>query len=288
MQELYYNSKKICTVTENEYSQFKLLCPYWGLSLIDKANVILGALSTFMIGVHGLSQKKFEQLSQLLQHTGVSLTENRLTPAIQHMHIVFESVHHMPISIKTDSGNTFYLNPIKPVQDTPVQSAIHKQIYLKPKKGDLYITVNAEYEENICEYISYIIIQRCIKEQFQTLSSVSSDIFYLLNQNALSLINPVFADVQKLAFSEPETQMSILPPKVEKKEEPAAIEEDQWESCDTSVHTTPQALSRRRSLQGTHPINPFRQNSGPVSPIAPFQSGAEKKNSAVIRPFHLN
>jgi hypothetical protein len=284
MQDLYYSSKKICTVTENEYSQFKLLCPYWGLSLIDRANVILGALSTFMIGVHGLSQKKFKELTQLLQHTGVSMTENPQTPALQHMYIAIEPGHHIPLSITTDSGDIFYLNPLQEYNDTPVQAAVHKQIYLKPKKGDLHITVSSDFEENICEYISYLIIQRCIKDQFQSLTSVSQDIFHSLNQNALVMINPYFSEIQKLSFPETKSHplnMTDMETESEKKKQnntPAVTAEEEWEVCDPSI-------SASNRLQGGQPINPFKQKAGTGSPISPFHPGTAHKNSTVIRPF---
>ncbi|MFC7371834.1 hypothetical protein ACFQPF_09100 [Fictibacillus iocasae] len=286
MQELYFNSKMICSVTEKEYEQFKLLCPYWGLSLIEEANVILGALSTFMMGVHGLSPKKFKQLSQLLEHTGISLTNHPEASALQHLYIQLEPVHHVPLSVRTESGETFYLNPVQPDGVTSVQKSVHKHITLKPKKGKLHITISAEHETNMCEYLSYMIIQICLRKEFTSLSSITEWDYHTLNDKLLNVIAPSFSSTQKRMTAE-KAVSSITRNKEPEEKAIRTDDSDSWQIAESAVYHSNSADIRSQPTR-VHPINPFRQSSPQRSVISPFPSSYPKKNTDVIRPFQLN
>ncbi|MFE1244698.1 hypothetical protein ACFW35_11245 [Fictibacillus sp. NPDC058756] len=318
MRSILYNNQKVCELTPLEYESLCRLLPYWGLQISEDEN-ISGALSTFTLGIKGLSQQRLRELSQLLYHTGLTITSDDHAKCDQRFYVDFHANHPMPLALNTPDKQLYYLNPATSFR-LPVQSAIHKGITLKRKDGPLFLAVQPEYEEKIAEWISYLVIQTFLRFSFESLTSISEDTFMSCAENVLNQVNSRFASVQiperiKSPISETKVEdQKENNTKLYKKKLPdddAFFEEVNSENTHKKLHgpkvTSPpiRPFSSAGSLitnpiqkpydqgqfisRNSQPINPFKPKSGTEHPIQPFKPIlSNKKEKSVIRPFQAN
>jgi hypothetical protein len=311
MKTLWYNDHKVCDVTPLEYEALCHLLPYWGLRMSEDGEVISGALSTFMLGIHGLSQEKTKELRRLLQHTGIKITTDDHERCDQRFYVDFHENHPMPLALKTPEQQLYYLNPTMKTA-APVQSVIHKGITLKRKDGPLYLAIKPDFKKQANEWISYLVIQSFLRAHFESLSSIPPALFVQCTEKVLKKINGSFADVQfpdKKKRAEPvQEDFPPFPQSNNKDSAPSRLrDESETQSYSKQRVTVPPirpfsstgslitnnspkpyepGMLKNRSVQ---PINPFRTFSSKERPIQPFNTGQGQGNAtetSVIRPFH--
>jgi hypothetical protein len=316
MKTLWYSNHKVCDVTPLEYEAISLLLPYWGLQMSEEGKEISGALSSFMLGIHGLSQQKVKELNQLLHHTGITITTDDREKCDQRFYVDFHENHPMPLALKTPDQKLYYLNPAQNVRFA-VQTAIHKGITLKRKDGPLFLAVQPSFDKQATEWISYLIIQTFLRSHFEALTSISESTFLTCVEKVLDKINDRFASIQlsdykSMAANAPAATpdsdtASISSPAKETKEyeektvnqpniqkvsgQKIAVPQIRPFSASGSLITNdvpkpydPGLLNNRKSK----PFNPFNsaiQNKS--RPIHPFsQSHSDSHETSVISPFH--
>jgi hypothetical protein len=319
MTSVWYNNDKVCDLTPLEYESLCLLLPYWGLQISEDGETITGALSTFMLGIQGVSQQKVKELDQLLMHTGITITTDDYIRCDQRIYVDFHAGHPMPLALNTPDKQLYYLNPATTFR-LPVQSGIHKGITLKRKDGPVFLAVQPEYEEKIAEWISYLVIQTFLRFSFESLTSISEDTFMSCAENVLNQVNSRFASVQiperiKSPISETKVEYqaenNTKPNKKKLPDDDAFFEEVNSENTHKKLHgpkvTFPpiRPFSSAGSLitnqipkpydqgqfisRNAQPINPFKPKSGTEHPIQPFKPIlSDKKEKSVIRPFQAN
>jgi hypothetical protein len=318
MRSVWYNNDKVCDLTPLEYESLCLLLPYWGLQISEDGETITGALSTFMLGVQGLTQQKVKELDQLLMHTGITITTDDYVKCDQRIYVDFHAGHPMPLALNTPDKQLYYLNPATTFR-LPVQSGIHKGITLKRKDGPLFLAVQPVFEEKVIEWISYLVIQSFLRFSFESLTSISESTFMSCADKVLSQVNPSFAAVQL-----PEKHFGdAVQTKKEKKIKEHTVQqtekiiddafyEEVHDSTTTKKLNGPKAtvpgirpFSSAGSLitsqvpkpydlgqftsRNAQPINPFKSKTNIDHPIQPFKTNpALKKEKSVIRPFQPN
>ncbi|GGB58357.1 hypothetical protein [Fictibacillus barbaricus] len=318
MRAVRYNERKVCDLTSTEYDGLCLLLPYWGLQISDDGETITGALSTFMLGIQGLSQERVKELDQLLMHTGIKITSDDHVKCDQRFYVAFHSGHPMPLALNTPDKQLYYLNP-SPSFRLPIQSGIHRGITLKRKDGPLFLAVQPSFEDQIAEWISYLVIQTFLRFSFESLSSISESTFFACADKVLKEINTSFASIQIplshhkdviTSRSEEKADHSIITPTKKKEDEKfieAADKAPVKHYLDGNNVSVPQIrpFSSAGSLitnhvpkpyehgqflsQNAKPINPFKPNNRKEKPIQPFNTNpSDPYKKSVIRPFHPN
>ncbi|MBD7966019.1 hypothetical protein [Fictibacillus norfolkensis] len=317
MRPIWYQDQKVCELSSIEYEALCLLLPYWGLQISDDGETISGALSTFIIGIQGLSQKKVKELNQHLSHTGIRITTDDHVKCDHRFYVDFHSGHPMPLALNTPEKQLYYLNP-SPTFRLPVQAGIHKGITLKRKDGPLFLAVQPSYEEKVVEWISYLVIQTFLRVSFESLSSVSESTFFSCANKILKPINPYFAAAQIPLVDgieeSPNVETKQKPPTsspVQNKREDLFYEATEQEPVnkrlDAPKATVPQIrpFSSAGSLitnqipksyeqskvlsRNASPISPFKSNSPTEKTIQPFNKNtSDAKKTSVIRPFQPN
>jgi len=317
MRPIWYQDQKVCELSSIEYEALCLLLPYWGLQISDDGETISGALSTFIFGIQGLSQKKVKELDQHLSHTGIRITTDDHVKCDHRFYVDFHSGHPMPLALNTPEKQLYYLNP-SPTFRLPVQAGIHKGITLKRKDGPLFLAVQPSYEEKVVEWISYLVIQTFLRVSFESLSSVSESTFFSCANKILKPINAYFAAAQIPLVDEIEER-----PKVEIKQNPSPSSPVQNKREDLFYEATEQKPVNKRldapkstvpqirpfSSSGSlitnqipkpyeqskvlsrnaSPISPFKTNSPTEKIIQPFSKNtSDAKKTSVIRPFQPN
>jgi hypothetical protein len=318
MRSVLYNNQEVCELTPLEYESLCRLLPYWGLQISGDDN-ISGALSTFTLGIKGLSQQRLRELIQLLYHTGITITSDDHAKCDQRFYVDFHANHPMPLALNTPDKQLYYLNPATSFR-LPVQSAIHKGITLKRKDGPLFLAVQPEYEEKIAEWISYLVIQTFLRFSFESLTSISEDTFMSCAEKVLSKVNSRFAAVQiperiKSPISETKVEdqgkNNTKPYKKKLLDDDVFFEEVNKENTHKKLHgpkvTLPpiRPFSSAGSLitnqipkpydqgqfipRNAKPINPFKPKSETEHPIQPFKPNlSDIKEKSIIRPFQAN
>ncbi|MED1862798.1 hypothetical protein P4V41_04980 [Fictibacillus nanhaiensis] len=318
MRPIWYQDKKVCELSSIEYEALCLLLPYWGLKISDDGETITEALSTFMFGIQGLTQKKVKELEQHLSHTGIRITTDDHVKCDHRFYVDFHSGHPMPLALNTPEKQLYYLNPT-PIFRLPVQAGIHKGITLKRKDGPLFLAVQPSYEAQIVEWISYLVIQTFLRVSFESLSSVSEATFFSCANKVLKPINSYFAAVQIPVKSEvvetlnveyqqkPITSSSPVQNKKEDLFYEAPLPQPVNKRLDAPKATVPQIrpFSSAGALitnqipkpyeqsklltRNASPISPFKSNSPTEKTIQPFKrSTSDSKKTSVIRPFQPN
>jgi hypothetical protein len=328
MRSVSFNNLRLTDITPSEYESLCLLLPYWGLQISEDGEEISGALSTFMLGIHGLSQQKYKELVQLLQHTGITLITDDNEKCNQRLYVDVHENHPMPLAIKTPDRQLYYLNPSTKIQ-FPVQSAIHKGITLKRKDGPLFLAVQPAFESQMAEWISYLVIQSFLRFSFESLSSLSESTYISCVEKVLRPINNSFAANQMPSPDDfaAQTQVPVkASPKIntaEKKMEakkPETVEQQKStekipksrDSVKTVGIKEPVPAARPLSANGllinngvpkpfpsgmsqaqnAMPIKPFKSKNSETKKehtIQPFQSKKELMDQkSVIRPFQSN
>ncbi|WP_144701073.1 hypothetical protein [Fictibacillus phosphorivorans] len=316
MRPIWYQNQKVCELSTIEYEALSLLLPYWGLQISDDGGTISGALSTFMFGIQGLSQQKVKELDQLLKHTGISITTDDYIKCDQRFYVDFHSGHPMPLALNTPEKQLYYLNP-SPSFRLPVQSGIHKGITLKRKDGPLFLAVQPTFDNQITEWISYLVIQTFLRFQFESLSSVSEATFFTCANKVLSKINSNFAAVQIpllqqeesiIEQTEPPTKLPLnkkeednffegteKPPvkyQLDNKPKVTVVPQIRPFSASGSLITNhvPKPYDKEQSLyRDAKPISPFKSNNVREKTIQPFNTNpSDPYKKSVIRPFHTN
>lgn len=298
MRPVMYQNQKVCDLTSIEYDALCLLLPYWGLQIADDGETVSGALSTFMIGIQGLSQQKVKELDQLLRHTGISITTEDHVKCDQRFYVDFHSGHPMPLALNTPEKQLYYLNPT-PSFRLPVQSGIHKGITLKRKDGPLFLAVQPSFEDQIAEWICYLVIQSFLRFSFESLSSVSEATFFTCANKILIKINSHFAAVQVPIHQQEEVIIEKTEPKTKlplnKKEEEnvtknneKAPEKHRLEGSKVTVVPQIKPFSASGSLITNRVPKPYDQQEHALyqdaKPISPFKS--KKTNEKTIQPFN--
>lgn len=315
MRPVWYQNQSVCDLTSLEYDALCLLLPYWGLQISDDGENISGALSTFMIGIQGLSQQKVKELDQLLKHTGITITTDDHVKCDQRFYVDFHSGHPMPLALNTPEKQLYYLNP-SPSFRLPVQSGIHKGITLKRKDGPLFLAVQPTFENQIAEWISYLVIQTFLRFSFESLSSVSEATFFTCANKVLSKINSNFAAVQIpllqqeesiIEQTEPKTKLPSNKKEVDNFHENTEKAPVKYQLDGSKVTVVPQIrpFSASGSLITNHvpkpydkeqslyrdakPISPFKSNTIREKTIQPFNTNpSDPYKKSVIRPFQPN
>jgi hypothetical protein len=317
MRPIWYQDQKVCELSPIEYEALCLLLPYWGLQISDDGETISGALSTFMFGIQGLSQKKVKELDQHLSHTGIRITTDDHVKCDHRFYVDFHSGHPMPLALNTPEKQLYYLNP-SPTFRLPVQAGIHKGITLKRKDGPLFLAVQPSYEEKVVEWISYLVIQTFLRVSFESLSSVSESTFFSCANKILKPINTYFAAAQIPLVDEIEKR-----PNVEVKQNPSPSSPVQNKREDLFYEATeakpvnkrldapkatvpqirpfssagslitnqvPKSYEQSKVLsRNAIPISPFKSNSPTEKTIQPFNKNtSDAKKTSVIRPFQPN
>jgi hypothetical protein len=299
MRSVWYNNNKVCDLTPIEYESLCLLLPYWGLQITDDEETITGALSTFMLGIQGLSQEKVKELVQLLMHTGISITTEDHVKCDQRLYVDYHAAHPMPLALNTPDKQLYYLNPATSFR-LPVQSGIHKGITLKRKDGPLFLAVQPAFEEKVSEWISYLVIQSFLRFSFESLTSISESTFMSCADKVLSHINPSFAAVQ-MPHKNINKRSPDLTDKVIEKQDTQHSKKAKDDPFYEESNTMPAVKSLNRPKITVPPIRPFsslgslitRQvpktydhgqlTSRNAQPINPFKSVAKKEHP--IQPF---
>jgi hypothetical protein len=318
MTSVWYNNDKVCDLTPLEYESLCLLLPYWGLQISEDGETITGALSTFMLGIQGLSQQKVKELDQLLMHTGITITTDDYIRCDQRIYVDFHAGHPMPLALNTPDKQLYYLNPATSFR-LPVQSGIHKGITLKRKDGPLFLSVQPVFEEKVIEWISYLVIQSFLRFSFESLALISESTFLSCADKVLSQVNPSFAAVQipqkhigDADQTKKEKKMKEHTVQQTEKIKDDAFYEEVHDSTTTKKLNSPKAtvppirpFSSSGSLitnqvpkpyeqghftsRNAQPINPFKSKTNIEHPIQPFKiNPALKKEKSVIRPFQPN
>ncbi|WNB90579.1 hypothetical protein [Bacillus sp. NEB1478] len=302
MKSVSYNNQRVDDITSSEYEALCLLLPYWGMQLFENKEEISGALSTFMLGIHGLSQQKVKELSQLLQHTGITLTTDHDEKCSQRFFVDFHENHPMPLAVKTPDRQLYYLNPATRIQ-FPVQSAIHKGITLKRKDGPLFLAVQPAFEKQIAEWISYIVIQSFLRFSFESLTSISETTFISCVEKVLYQVNDSFAANQ--LPDDFKTPKKVNPKKIKEVMPEKSIPVPEFvpsKEFTNKMQQTPDLVKPSGQKVSVPQIRPFSANGSLITssspkpfssdmlhyqisePIKPFNSTTAKKNT--IQPFH--
>lgn len=315
MKSIWYNNQKVCDLTQVEYDALCLLLPYWGLQISDDEETVSGALTIFTLGIQGLSHQKLKELERLLQHTGIKIITDDHLKCDQRFYVDFYDGHPMPLALNTPDKQLYYLNPANSFR-LPVQTAIHKGITLKRKDGPLFLAVKPASEDHITEWISYLVIQSFLRFSFESLTSITEEVFIACAEKLLLPVNPSFAAVQ-LPQKMKNTEKEI---KSEEKKQPKPIirsTDDKYYN-DKKVDNSHKKLNSRKipvppirpfSSSGSlitkqvpktfeqdkhlprnvQPINPFKARKDNEEPIQPFKPDLTKTHEkSVIRPFQTN
>lgn len=313
MRSIWYNNSKVCDLTPLEYEALCLLLPYWGMQINEDGETISGALSTFMIGIQGLSQQKVKELEQLLQHTGIAVTTDDNKKCDQRFYVNLHEGHPMPIAINTPDRQLYYLNPATSFH-LPVQAGIHKGITLKRKDGPLFLAIKPAYEKKVPEWLCYLIIQSFLRFSFESLASISESTFTACANKVLQVVNIKFAEVQlsqdQLSTNKSsetnKTDMNDAAPLTNNAEPKKMKEEDAAAAIRNNQHVTvppirpfsasgslitkqvPKPYEQGQFIaQNAQPINPFKSAASKKYPIQPFNTDTNSDKS-VIRPFQTN
>jgi hypothetical protein len=316
MKTVWYNNHKVCEVTPLEYEALCLLLPYWGMQMDEEKATISGALSTFMLGIQGLSQQKVKELKQLLEHTGITIITDDHIKCDQRFYVDFQTGHPMPLALNTPDKQLYYLNPATSFR-FPVQSAIHKGITLKRKDGPLFLAVQPAFEKQVAEWICYLVIQTFLRFSFESLTSIKESTFLSCADKVLNHVNASLAAVQipqmnkSTPIETPVEKKTEQPVRTEVIKEDVVYEEEkhgtQIKKLDAQIVPVPQIrpFSSSGSLvtkqlpkpydknqlvsRNAQPINPFKSVTKNEHPIQPFKPNSNVENQkSVIRPFHSN
>ncbi|MCM3719152.1 hypothetical protein [Fictibacillus phosphorivorans] len=311
MKSIRYNNNKVCDLTPLEYESLCLLLPYWGMQIDEEGENISGALSTFRIGVQGLSQQHVKELEELLHHTGIKVTTDDNKKCDQRFYLNLHEGHPMPLAINTPDKQLYYLNPATTFH-LPVQAGIHKGITLKRKDGPLFLAIKPKFEKQVPEWLCYLIIQSFMRFSFESLASVSESTFTTCVNKVLQSVNARFAETQ-LPKNQTKTAEAVLTEKKES-QDPAPLATADEPSVkkieDPPVNRQPVSVPPIRPFSPTgslitksvpkpyeqgqfisknaQPINPFKSASTKRHPIKPFNTDIKKNEKSVIRPFHTN
>ncbi|ANX12088.1 hypothetical protein ABE41_008720 [Fictibacillus arsenicus] len=314
MKSVWHNNHKVCDLTPIEYDALCLLLPYWGLQLNPDGETISGALSKFVIGIQGLTQQKVKELDQLLHHTGIAITTDDSKKCDQRFYVDFHEGHPMPLALNTPEKQLYYLNPATSFR-LPVQAAIHKRITLKRKDGPLFLAVKPEFEKQVAEWISYLVIQSFLRFSFESLASISEPTFTSCANKILNHVNSNFADVQipkshnsfgegfksnnneqtapsahkEVMNNKEETKQAVIPSK--HPDQKVTVPPIRPFSASGSLITNhiPKPFEQGDFIsQNAQPINPFKSSPLKKQPIQPFNGNQNKNQKSVIRPFQSN
>ena len=313
MRSIWYNNSKVCDLTPLEYEALCLLLPYWGMQINEDGETISGALSTFMIGIQGLSQQNVKELEQLLQHTGIAVTTDDNKKCDQRFYVNLHEGHPMPLAINTPDRQLYYLNPSTSFH-LPVQAGIHKGITLKRKDGPLFLAIKPAYEKLVPEWICYLIIQSFLRFSFESLASISESTFLSCADKVLKSINIHLAEVQLPKNHKIDKELETVnndfqdEAQIIKNTESKKDKEDETVPSKSNIQqvTVPpiRPFSPSGSLitkqvpkpyeqgqfkaQNAQPINPFKSASSKRHPIQPFNNETTQNEKSVIRPFQTN
>jgi hypothetical protein len=303
MKTLWYSNHKLCDVTPLEYEAISLLLPYWGLRISEEGKEISGALSTFMLGIHGLTQQKVKELNQLLHHTGITITTDDREKCDQRFYVDFHENHPMPLALKTPDQKLYYLNPATNQRFT-VQTAIHKGITLKRKDGPLFLAVQPSFDKQATEWISYLIIQTFLRSHFEALTSISESTYLTCVEKVLDKINDHFASIQLSDYKSKAANVSAATPDSESVPTSSIGKETTNEFKQKKVNQpNSQKVSGQKiavpqirpfSASGSlitnavpKPYDPGLLNNRKSKPINPFNSSTPNKSQS-IHPFSQN
>jgi hypothetical protein len=276
MRTVSFNNQRVNDITSTEYEALCRLLPYWGLQISEEGEEIKGALSTFTLGIHGLSQQKVKELSQLLQHTGITITTNDNEKCNQRFFVDIHENHPMPLALKTPERQLYYLNPATSIQ-FPVQSAIHKGITLKRKEGPLFLAVQPSFEKHIAEWISYLVIQSFLRVSFESLTSISESTFIACVEKVLCQVNDSFSSKQL-----PNTDAAVKKQSIPEETEPAKTEKKK--ENDISKYVSPADEFKFNDFVSSQPTSPSTQKVS-VPPVRPFSADGSLITNSTPKPF---
>lgn len=235
------------------------LLPYWG-ALIDKNNYrIVGALKDCVVSVSGLSESQSEELSRFLRHTGVQIVDQE-SQATLHISVQLKENAPAPITLYTDKAN-YHLKPLRKQTDD-VQTWIHKRLWLPVREPSFTITIHDREQNNIPEWLCYLIIQYFMQPSLKRLTSVSLSDYQSLTASMLRFLNNDLANCQLVLEQPAKEEWPMLPPHTDQQthDNPAENKAGKLNPFDHSGQS-PEAA----------PINPFRrEDSKQRSTINPF------------------
>jgi hypothetical protein len=261
MKEIYYKNRTLGKLSESEFRVLTILLPYWGLVLDEHSKEIFGGLERFRLAVTGLPEALFQELSARLRHTAIRLENESNENADQEMFVVIEKSVPSPVTL-TGEKMTYYLKPLRK-ETTDLQKWIHKRLWLPFKDSTLHFTFHRHEEQQIPEWLSYLVIQSFMGGSFQSLSDVSYSRFESLVSRVMEGINPEFANGQLSLEDRHGADWPQLP--TEKR--------PQQENGDT--------------IPPENAFNPFKRKSTTpkAEPMNPFQNKNKPAEGTTINPF---
>lgn len=260
MKDIYYKKRYLRKLSETERTVLSLLLPYWGLSFQQHKGEITAGLNQFSINIEGLNKNTQNQLLMLLKHTELTFSNN----ARVKLNTTYKKNTSAPITLLAQRKN-FYLKPLRK-ETTNVQRWIHKRLWLPVNENELTLTFHRQEANNEPEWLSYLMIQRFLRQSFEPLDHISFDVYQTLVFDVLKEINPYFAECQLFLKHLSENDWPELP------------------------HTNDESNTMSRPLKGndsTEMFNPFKtvQETSNADPINPFQTKNNKPGKTKINPF---
>jgi len=251
-------------LSQKEQRTLSLLMPYWGVKADESKKRIVGALFGRSVSMNGLSDNNARKLSKLLKHTGIQLNLNKEA----NLKIFVEKYNHntAPVTLKNDTA-TFHLKPLRN-QTNDVQTWIHKRLWLPVKEPSFTVLFHSREENNIPEWLFYLIIQYYMHPLFKNLSEIKFTEFQKITASVLPEINEELAQCQLLLSHMPSQNWPQLPPKnvpINKYPVENPIHPFQ-ERISTPSEKKFKPFGRKHVISKNHTINPFKNKNNHRSP----------------------
>ncbi|MCA0987863.1 hypothetical protein [Guptibacillus algicola] len=271
MERLYWKSRAIATLTNEERKHLSILLPYFGLSIEPNTKVITGALEHKLVNVH-CSNDLFETLSKSLAHTGVRLKQRTDETCDLTITVSVRNGSSYPIALRVNNMN-YYLKPLQ-MMTTNVQEQLHKRFWLPTISSSLAFRFQPYVPKHAAEWLSYAIIQSFHRDEFRPVDISFRD-YQTIVRKVLLPLNKNFAQFQ---LQESETDWPDLPPELTTStpSKPTMNKEDKKKPLiqeEPVLHHQIEPFKNAKANQQTQTFNPFkfqnRENRRSI--INPFQ-----------------
>lgn len=236
------------------------LLPYWGAEIDEKKHSITGALRNRSVSVSGLTENRSEELSKFLRHTGVRKVEEGNETDLR-ISIMMKENTSAPITLETENA-TYHLKPLRKQTDD-VQTWVHKRLWLPIREPTFTLAIHTREENNIPEWLCYLIVQHFMQPSFKRLTSIRFADYQELAASVLRFLNNDLALCQLTLERQTKEEWPQLPP--------------------DSNRPSPDKPENK------NPLNPFLNENKPTEgePINPFRKRNEEQRST-INPFRKN
>ncbi|MDN4073653.1 hypothetical protein [Fictibacillus terranigra] len=277
---LYHKKQSMGHIDRETFRTIQPLLAYWGLAWNENENLIDQALKGQSFSIAGLADEEFHEVKKFLAHTGAELNSTKGLKQISHIKVSFIDDQPVPIVVQTEGKDLLFITP-RTEPGLPVQAAIHRNIVCKRRNKSYFFSFRSKEKKNAPEWISYLLIQIALSDQFAPLTSVSLSDYKLGIKKILLPINPYFASIQStdtIHEVKQETMWPAFPP------ESLINSKHSKQPKKTESQQTVKTYEKHSPITDNTPINPFRTNKLPTETINPFKE-KNKKYTSVINPF---